>query len=113
VLLMPHSSATFKLSELRAPGGMRKVANFVAASTQHLKAGRPQATDEQVAERFAICQGCELFTLKDEGVGTCNHPSCGCSLKRVGIKGRNKLRWGDSKCPLEKWLAVEPAGETP
>jgi hypothetical protein len=84
-----------------------KLKNFAKAGIKHMTNGRPKATDEQVAERFAICQGCELFEAKEEGVGRCNHESCGCSLKRVGIIGLNKLRWADQECPLKKWLAIE------
>jgi hypothetical protein len=100
----------------RPPSLLRKAGNFVTAAAHHVAAGSPSATDEQVTERFAICQDCELFEAKitvsetNQIVqGTCNHPSCGCSLKRVGLTGRNKLRWADQECPLKKWLAVEPA----
>jgi hypothetical protein len=90
------------------PSLARKAVNFGKAIVHHVRAGVPQASDEAVAERFAICQGCELFETKGEGVGQCNHKTCGCALKRVGLEGRNKLRWADSKCPIGKWSAVEP-----
>lgn len=88
------------------PSFTQKARNFVKAAVKHVACGRPQATDEQVAERFAVCQGCELFEDTGEGTGKCRHPSCGCALKKVGVKGMNKLRWADQSCPLEKWLPI-------
>jgi hypothetical protein len=92
------------------PSLAKKALNFTIAATQHVAAGRPQSSDAQVAERFAICQTCELFEPKGEGQGVCKHRSCGCALKAVGLTGRNKLRWGDSQCPIGKWgpVASEP-----
>lgn len=87
--------------------------NFARAGVAHIKAGRPKATDEVVEQRFAICQGCELFEAKGPGYGRCGHPSCGCHLKRVSVKGINKLRWADQECPLKKWLAVKPNEQIP
>lgn len=87
------------------PSLARKAVNFAVAGTKHLAAGRPQATDEQVAARFEICKGCELFKPKQEGYGVCQHPSCGCALKTVGLAGMNKLRWADQVCPIGKWGA--------
>jgi hypothetical protein len=103
---MPNQTPRRIPTKRRTLGG--KIVNFSKAAVQHLAAGCPQATDEQVAERFAICQGCELFKPKAEGSGTCQHPSCGCSLKAVGVTGLNKLRWADQKCPIDKWQAVTP-----
>ena len=94
------------ITKLGKPSAAQKVANFAGAAARHLEAGRPQATDEQVAERFAICQGCELYQAKSEVEGVCNHRSCGCKLKQVGVTGLNQLRWADQFCPLKKWGAV-------
>lgn len=90
----------------KGPSAVQMGANFASALASHVKAGRPQATDEEVAERFAICQKCDLFEPKKEGHGKCLHKSCGCSLKAVGISGLNKLRWADQSCPLGLWLAI-------
>jgi hypothetical protein len=94
------------VTRLPKPTLAQKAVNFAGAAARHIAAGRPQCTDEQVEERFAICQGCELYEAKNDSQGTCNHPSCGCSLKRVGVNGKNKLRWADQACPLGKWTAV-------
>lgn len=95
--------------DLAEPSLMAKAVNFGKATAKHVAAGRPLATDDQVAERWAICQACEIFKPKSEGQGVCTHPSCGCALKAVGLTGKNKLRWGDSVCPLGKWGALPPA----
>lgn len=101
----PVSKAKAKVSS--GPGLFKKVVNFSRAATSHLVKGSPQATDEQVAERFAICQECvEYFKPTSEGQGRCTHPSCGCPLKPVGLTGRNKLRWADQACPIGRWKAI-------
>lgn len=93
----------------RGPGALQLAGNFARAAAQHVRAGSPQATDEQVAERFSICQSCELFKLIADGQGQCLHPSCGCNLKKVGLTGLNKLRWAEQACPIGKWPAVSSA----
>jgi hypothetical protein len=93
----------FKLKE---PSIATKAKNFTAAVVKHVAAGGRQATDEQVADRFAICEQCPLFKPKGDGQGVCTHSSCGCSLKAVGLTGRNKLRWADSACPIGSWKAA-------
>lgn len=84
------------------PGLPRKVFNYTKATASHFAAGRPECTNEQVAERFAICQSnkCGFFIAKGDGLGQCAHQTCGCSLKRLTVSGENsKLRWADQECP--------------
>jgi hypothetical protein len=89
------------------PSAARRGANFAKASIQHIASGAPLASDAQVAERFAICLQCPLYRAgKQEGVGQCLHPSCGCKVKAVGLTGLNKLRWADQRCPLGHWHAL-------
>lgn len=85
----------------------QKAATFAKSAARHVAAGMPQATDEQVAERFAICQVCPHFSAKGEGQGEC--AKCGCGLKAVGVSGLNKLRWLGEKCPVGRWKALPPA----
>lgn len=97
---------------LHGPSLLRQAANFSGAVARHIAAGRPQATDEQVAARWAVCQAnqCGLFRLLGEGQGQCLHKSCGCSLKMVGSESSvapNKLRWADQKCPVGLWQAID------
>jgi hypothetical protein len=75
-----------------------KARNFAASATKHLAAGMPQATEEQVAERFAICQGCEHFDGK-----ACR--KCGCPVVREK-KFLSKLSWAGESCPVGKWGPV-------
>jgi hypothetical protein len=81
----------------RKPGVslLTKAKNFAASAAKHVAAGAPQATDEQVAERFAICQGCEHFDGK-----ACRQ--CGCPVVREK-KFLSKLSWANEKCPVGKW----------
>jgi hypothetical protein len=58
----------------------------------------PRATDEQVAERFAICQGCEFLSG-----GACS--KCGCTVVRQA-KFISKLSWAAESCPVGKWGPV-------
>jgi hypothetical protein len=76
----------------------QKGANFAKATAQHIAAGAPKCTDEQVAARYAICQACEF--LKD---GEC--VKCGCLIVRKK-KFISKLSWADQGCPERKWGPV-------
>jgi hypothetical protein len=76
----------------------KKAANFATSAARHIAAGAPQATDEQVAVRFAICQGCEHFDGK-----ACK--KCGCPVVREK-KFLSKLSWANEKCPVGKWGPV-------
>lgn len=87
------------------PGLIRKASNYAKATAKHIAAGRPKATDDQVAARFRVCQQCPLFLAVGDGSkkGRCTHVECGCSLNTVGLKGKNKLRWADQVCPDGRW----------
>lgn len=114
--------------DLVEPSLIRKAKNYARAATTHVATGSRLCTDEQVAERFAICQDCPLFKPISEGVGVCTHKTCGCSLKKVGVKGKNKLRWAEQICPYAedengaptqtggipkpKWLAIPKTATT-
>jgi hypothetical protein len=100
------------------PGNVRRAANFASAAAAHAVNGMPQASQEDVEARLAICRACPLFrvlppnkipkSLADlDEVGTCTHKSCGCYLHSHPTANPSKLRWADQKCPLNKWLPVE------
>jgi hypothetical protein len=72
-----------------------KVVNFAASAARHVAAGMPKATDAQIAERFAICQGCEHF----DGAA-CR--KCGCPVVREK-RFLSKLSWAGESCPIGKW----------
>ncbi len=76
----------------------QKAANFAASAAKHVAAGMPRATDEQVAERFAICQGCEHYDGK-----ACR--KCGCPVVRER-QFISKLSWAGESCPVGKWGPV-------
>ena len=72
-----------------------KARNFATSAAKHLAAGMPRATEEQVAERFAICQACEHFDGK-----ACR--KCGCPIVREK-QYISKLSWAKESCPVGKW----------
>ena len=76
----------------------QRVANFAASAAKHVAAGMPRCTDEQIAERFAICQGCE-FLLNQ----ACS--KCGCPVVREA-RFVSKLSWANESCPVGKWGPV-------
>jgi hypothetical protein len=80
------------------PSLAEKVANFATSAARHFAAGMPQATEEQVAARFAICQTCEHFDGK-----ACRQ--CGCPVVREK-KFLSKLSWAGESCPVGKWGPV-------
>lgn len=77
------------------PSLVQKAANFATAAVQHVAAGMPMASDEEVARRFAICQACEHF----DG-DACR--KCGCAVKRERTFF-SKLSWASQSCPVGKW----------
>lgn len=87
--------------QLRRPAGptvVQKAANFAASAARHIAAGMPQASEEEVARRFAICEGCEHFDGK-----ACRQ--CGCPVVREK-KFLSKLSWANESCPVGKWGPV-------
>jgi hypothetical protein len=83
---------------LPAPTLATKAANFATSAAKHVAAGMPQATDEQVAARFAICQTCEHFDGR-----ACK--KCGCPVVRKK-QFLSKLSWAGESCPVGKWGPV-------
>jgi hypothetical protein len=78
-----------------APGFLEKVKNFATAAVDHVAAGMPMASDEEIIRRHDICLGCEF--LRDNAC-----TQCGCPVARV--RGYvSKLSWADSECPVGKW----------
>jgi len=77
---------------------IQKAKNFSASAAKHVAAGMPRATDEQVAERFAICQACKHYDGK-----ACRQ--CGCPVVREN-KFLSKLSWAGESCPVGKWGPV-------
>ena len=78
-----------------APGFLEKVKNFATAAVDHVAAGMPMASDQEIIRRHDICLGCEF--LQDNAC-----TQCGCPVARV--RGYvSKLSWADSECPVGKW----------
>ena len=91
------------------PSIAKRLLNFSRASISHVLAGCPTCTDEQIAERYAICRGCELHRQHPDNpaIGYCSHPTCGCTITIEGFV--SKLAWADQQCPLGKWPAISLA----
>jgi hypothetical protein len=70
---------------------LTKVANFAAAAAQHVAAGAPRCTDEQIQVRHAICVTCPHY--RDNACGL-----CGCPVIRES-NYLSKLSWADQQCP--------------
>ena len=74
---------------------LQKAKNFATATAQHIAAGMPTASDEEILRRWTICQGCEF--LKNDACS-----KCGCPVAR-DRKFVSKLAWADQSCPVGKW----------
>lgn len=81
------------------PSLLAKAANFASAAVQHVAAGAPRCTEEEVAARHAICVGCEYFANS-----TCTKCGCPVSRERTYL---GKLSWADQSCPVGKWGPIE------
>ena len=80
------------------PSLLGKAWNFTASAAAHVAAGMPQASQEQIDQRFAICTACEHF----DGAA-CR--LCGCPVVREKAFV-SKLAWANEKCPVGKWGPV-------
>lgn len=74
---------------------LEKAKNFAKAAVQHVAAGMPRASEEEIERRFAICRGCEFYKNS-----ACT--KCGCPISRER-KFVSKLAWADQSCPVGKW----------
>lgn len=74
---------------------LQKAKNFAVATAKHVAAGMPTASDEEILDRWKICQGCEF--LKNDACS-----KCGCPVSR-DRKFVSKLAWADQSCPEGKW----------
>jgi hypothetical protein len=83
------------LSRADAPSFLTKVKNFAVASSKHIAAGAPMATDAEIIRRHDICLACEFF--KDNAC-----QKCGCPVVRAK-KFLSKLSWAGESCPVGKW----------
>ena len=92
------SSNDVVLPNSSPPSLLTKAANFAAAAARHVAAGMPQASQEQIDQRFAICRACELFDGK-----ACT--KCGCPVVREK-QFVSKLSWANERCPVGKWGPV-------
>jgi len=81
-----------------APSLIQKAANFATSAAAHVAAGMPQATQEQIDARYAICQTCEHYDGR-----ACRQ--CGCPVVREKAF-ISKLAWANEKCPVGKWGPV-------
>lgn len=85
-------NATFKI----------KVKRYLTSTSEWVKAGLPERSDEEVNELLAICMGCEYFipSNAEANNGTC--ALCGCACNQKGGVF-NKLRRSTESCPEGKW----------
>lgn len=86
------------------PSLPHRAINFVKATTNHVLAGSPKSSLEEINKRLTICKDCPLFKKYSEEPihGVCMHESCGCNISDTN-RFLNKLAWKDQKCPLDKW----------
>jgi hypothetical protein len=95
----PQSSEP-DLTRTDAPSFLTKVKNFASAAVQHVAAGMPMASDEEIIRRHDICLQCEH--LQNNACAL-----CGCPVARAAGYV-SKLSWADQECPAGKWGKVEP-----
>ena len=78
-----------------------KVSRLSKAMARWIAAGRPRVTDEQRAERLAICGGCEH---RDARADACK--LCGCRLEHGVAMLPSKTEMATEDCPRGKWPKV-------
>jgi hypothetical protein len=94
-ILFPCSRSLHRSENENSPSFIKKIKNFASSVVDHVSAGMPSCSDEQIIKRHDICLNCEFF--KDD---TCQQ--CGCPLFR-NKQFVSKLAWADQECPVGKW----------
>jgi hypothetical protein len=87
------------------PGLLQRITNFTQAAVQHVAAGMPTCTEDEIAARHDVCLKCEHLT--DGGCAL-----CGCPVSRAAGYF-SKLAWADQSCPAGKWGAVSRSENDP
>jgi rRNA maturation endonuclease Nob1 len=75
----------------------KKLINFGKSLSFHIGNGMPKSTQEEINQRFAICEECSSFDKDNEECKICG---CNINKKRIFM---NKLAWKDTSCPMSKW----------
>jgi hypothetical protein len=83
------------------PSLPQMAASFAGSMVGWAKGGFQVTDEETLAERLAICKGCEFWDQSGYG-GTGRCQNCGCSTW-------GQLRMATKKCPIEKWGPVTPS----
>ena len=80
------------------PSIVEKALNYTKAVIQHVATGSNTRTDEEVAERLAICQSCDKYNQEAQSCTICG---CKCNANKSAFT--NKLRMQSQVCPIGKW----------
>ena len=81
--------------------------SFSKSVYDFISAGAPVASSEVVAQRLAICQGCDYHgpdPIFNSVEGRCL--KCGCLLKA-------KIRMATESCPIARWGPISPIESEP
>ena len=76
---------------------MYRVLIFLKSLWWHIWAGFPKSSNQEILDRFKICQDCEYLDKKQS---VCLQCGCNVNTKKIFL---NKLAWKDQKCPINKW----------
>lgn len=88
------------------PTSFQRIKTFIVAATKHAASGFPMCSDDEVKERYEICETCHYFKEK-KGHKYCKSLGCGCNISRASNKYLNKLAWKTESCPQGKWGTIE------
>lgn len=90
-------------TESSGPGLFRKGINLAKATFQHVAAGLPKCSEQQMAARLEICKRCELY---NHAAQMCSQ--CGCNTSPDAFV--SKTSWKDQVCPHprgNKWAEID------
>ena len=77
-----------------------RIKTFIKSLAFHVWLGLPKATQQEINDRYKICDNCEDFNRAKQ---ECN--ICGCAISTKS-KFLNKLAWADQECPVSKWKKI-------
>ena len=79
---------------------IHRIIRFFKSLWFHIYAGFPKSTQEEINNRWEICNSCEYI---DKEQSQCKLCGCNLSNKKMFM---NKLAWADQECPADKWHKI-------
>lgn len=87
----------------------RGIQFFSVLADTLVRQGGELASEDVIAQRLAICQGCQKFRPDTNRCGVCGCRVRSTATRELVLNLGNKLAHKASTCPLNKWGTEAPS----